>query len=561
MVSAAKLRRSVVVLSLLVSVAVCAGFLVWAGQERSRAIEGARSRALHSSQLAAQRVDAGLSGIAKVLAGLESAYRLLGDDNPEMLAVMRRQMPLIGEARALLVIAADGQTRYVSNQPAPLTRRDLSDRDYFRVHLESAGRTFLSSPLKSRGDGTWILVVSRSMTGARGEFLGVVAASVSIDALSTDLKSALSDAESSAMIIDSQGIVMARFPASTGEIGQSLTEFPVFHRMPDEWSGTGEALSPLDGRDRLYGFTRSLDFPHLTVVSLDSRRVLGQWQERMILPGVLLLGLLLLTGALVSRLLGQLQKMERAQAQVQSAQQAAAAAAEAKAAFIGCASHELRTPLTTIVGFADTLVQGMPGQECQSRCHEYLGHVASAGRHLQAVVNDLLDLARIEIGGLVIERVPVDLATVVRETLRSARDLAARRDVELIGLGLDEVVRVEGDNLRLRQMLLNLVSEALRVSPKGERVEVRLSVVGADEARITVTDQGPGMTGSELQSAMAPLSRPPAHRSRPGEGTGLGLPLADQLAKLHGGRVEIVSRKGEGTVVTVVLPRNQLVTG
>jgi two-component system cell cycle sensor histidine kinase PleC len=558
MVSANKLRHLVILLSLLVSVAVSVCFLVWAEHERTGAVGDAHGHALHSSQLASLVIDGNLGGIDRVLAGLELSFRVVGDNHAEMLALLRRQAPLIESARGLLLIAADGHTRYATNLSDPLARIDLSDRDYFRVHLETAGRTYVSAPLKSRNDGSWIIVVSRSMTGARGEFLGVAAATIAVESLATELKAALPAIDAAVLLVDNQGTILARSPDAAGMIGRSIGDLPAFRAALGQRRGIGMVDSPLDGRERYYGYTRSALFPLITVVSLDAQSVWWGWVEHVSFPGLMVLGLILLIWLLVARLLAQLRRMDQAQSQLSAARMAATAAADAKAAFVAHASHELRTPLTTIIGFADTLVHGLPGQECRPRCHEYLGHISAAGRHLQAVINDLLDLSRIEAGGLTIERVPVDLVTVIRETLRASRDLALRKDVELIDMGGESPVRVEGDNLRLRQLLLNLVSESLRSSLKGGRVEVALSVVGPDEARITVTDQGAGMTGRELQSVMSPLARPPLQASRLGEGTGLGLPLADQLAKLHGGRIEIVSRKGEGTTATVILPRGGL---
>ena len=552
--SAAKLRQLVVVLSVVVSVAALLSLLVWGERERSATVLAAKAQGVHSSQLLAQVIDGTFGGIDKVLSGLEASYRVLGDGNAEMLALLRRQASMTDLARGLLVIGADGISRYATNMADPYAKVNLADRDYFRVHLETAGRSFISMPLKSRNDGSWIVVASRSITGDKGEFLGVVAATISVDALMSEMKVALVDRNWAALLVDNQGVVLARSPDDGSMVGRSIAEMPAFRKAVGERRGGGITLSPLDGQERIFGFSRTNTFPLIAVVSTDSGHVHQAWIEHMVVPFLLVLVLLMLVALLVFRLLRQISKLEKAQGELVAAQNAASAAAKAKAAFVTQTSHELRTPLTTIIGFADTLVHGIPGQGCQPRCHEYLGYVTSAGRHLQAVINDLLDLTKIESGNLVIERVPVDLVAVTRETLRMLREAAQQKDVEIVAVGLDQALRVEGDNLRLRQLVTNLLSEALRMSPKGGQVSVSLSRTDTGEASISIVDQGIGMTGAELQSVMSPLGRSRPQVSRPGEGTGLGLALADQLAKLHRGRVEVISRKGEGTTTTAIFP-------
>ncbi|MBF0324986.1 MAG: hypothetical protein HQL42_07920 [Alphaproteobacteria bacterium] len=554
MVSSVKLRRQVLVLSLLVGIAVVASFALWAERERSAAFDAARNEVMNSSLLLAGAVDGIFGGIDKVLAGIDASYRLLGDGTEDMLALLRRQMRLIGQARGLLIIGADGFSRYATNLPLPMSRVDLSDRDYFRAHLESAGRTFVSDPLKSRNDGAWIMVVSRSLTGPKGEFLGVIAATLSFDQLSRELRGAMNDPRMAALLVDSVGTVLVRTPDPDGVTGRSIADMPAFRRAVGERRGGGVTMSPLDNHERIFGFARSNEFPLITIVSMDTDQVMLGWANHMIVPGLLVVVLLLLIGLLLTRMQTQLRKLERTQDLLMAAQATAEAAAETKSAFVNHASHELRTPLTTIIGFAESLAHSGPNQSCHARCQEYLSYITASGRHLQAVINDLLDLTRIEGGTLAIERAPVDLVTVIRETLRAAADQARRREVGLASFGLEQPLRVDGDNLRLRQMLFNLVSEAIRMSPKGGTVTVSLAPGAEGFAVVSVADQGPGMSGPAMKLALAPLGRAPLQASRPGEGTGLAVPLADQLARLHGGRVEIASRTGEGTTATVILP-------
>ncbi len=535
-------------------IALAMSFAMWVERERAAAEDGARTTTQHSSRLLGSALDAEFGGIDKVLAGLDVAYGVLGDRNLAMLDVLRRQVPLAPIARALLVIGPDGRTRYATNLGDPFAVVDLADRDYVRAHAAAGSGTFLSAPLKSRNDGSWIVVVSRAMRASDGSLRGVAAATVSVEALLGLVEAASPNPNATAVIIDRAGFVLARSPDNAAHVGRSIADSPAFQHMQAEKSGNGTVVSSLDGEERIYGFTACDGFPLVAVVTVSQREMLAQWRGRAVLPGVLLLVLAAIVIALVVNLLRQLRALEVVHEQLHLARIAADSANFAKSSFLANTSHELRTPLNAILGFTDALLHGLPGHCCQSRCQEYLGIVLGSGRHLLSIINDLLDLAKVEAGRLELMREQVDVAAIVGETLAMEAEQARGKGLTMTGEGTDRPATMVGDSLRLRQIFLNLVSNAIKFTPTGGRVDVRV-IVSAGEVRVVVADTGIGMTEAELAIARTPFGQVSSDLARAHSGTGLGLPLADQMVTLHGGVMEILSRKGEGTTVAVVLPR------
>ena len=224
-----------------------------------------------------------------------------------------------------------------------------------------------------------------------------------------------------------------------------------------------------------------------------------------------------------------------------------------KSRFLANMSHELRTPLNAIIGFSDALMVGFPDHSCRERCTGYLGHIQSSGSHLLSLINDILDLSKIEAGDMRIEPAPTAIAPLVAECLDLVRGRADAKGIVLATAGLDRVPAAEVDPRRLRQILINLLGNAVKFTPEGGRVIVEAECDGR-QLTLTVNDTGIGMTEEEVAVALAPFGQNPTQVGRGEAGTGLGLPLARHLAELHGGSLTVTSISGRGTTVTVVIP-------
>jgi len=228
------------------------------------------------------------------------------------------------------------------------------------------------------------------------------------------------------------------------------------------------------------------------------------------------------------------------------AEAAAQAASLAKSSFLANMSHELRTPLNAIIGYAELLEED--GDEAVTRD---ASQIRVAGRHLLALVNDVLDVAKVEAGKLELELVPIGVGGLVAEVHRTFDPLFAQQGNHFEVDVRDLPDRILGDPLRIQQVLLNVLSNANKFTDQGR---VQLSVRhGEERLRIEVRDTGIGMTPGELQRVREPFQQADSSTTRTRGGTGLGLHLVDRLAELMGGRLELSSCRGEGTQVVVTI--------
>jgi PAS domain S-box-containing protein len=225
----------------------------------------------------------------------------------------------------------------------------------------------------------------------------------------------------------------------------------------------------------------------------------------------------------------------------------------AKSQFLANMSHELRTPLNAILGFSEVLENGIAGP-LQSRQSEYIGLIRQSGKHLLHVINEILDLARIDAGKMELHEEVIDPHRLVDSCISLVADRAAAGLPQLSVDIKEDVTYVLGDSTRLTQILLNLLSNAIKFTEPGGSVDVLVRRTADGGVEFLVRDTGCGMTADEIVIALELFGQVDAGLARPHEGTGLGLPLARKLAELHRGSLTIASEKGRGTTVTLSLP-------
>ena len=233
---------------------------------------------------------------------------------------------------------------------------------------------------------------------------------------------------------------------------------------------------------------------------------------------------------------------------------------QAKSRFLATMSHELRTPLNSIIGFSDLLIQQGFGPLGNERYTVFAEDIQTGGRHLLALINDILDISKIEAGTVVLSETLFSVATMAAESLRMVEPVAANKSVTLNQTPVDRGLSVTADHTKLRQVLINILTNAIKFTPAGGKVELDIS--GNPQSGITfrITDNGIGMSADEIPKALEPFVQIDNETSRSQEGTGLGLPMADMLMKLHGGSLEIRSTPGQGTQVIMVLPPERMIS-
>jgi signal transduction histidine kinase/CheY-like chemotaxis protein len=289
-------------------------------------------------------------------------------------------------------------------------------------------------------------------------------------------------------------------------------------------------------------FVALIPWPMLSLVSVPILLTgFSGWRLAVVL--LALAGVCLAVFDVARALRGNALALEKAQAQAQQANQA-------KSAFLAMMSHELRTPMNGVLGMAHALA----ATRLDRRQSEYLDMIVQSGDGLMAILNDILDLSKIEAGKLELEAVPFDIDRIGRQLFMLWSETARQKGVEL-ALEIDPQTPpwLEGDPLRVRQILMNLVSNALKFTERGS-VCVRIAPLSARGLVIEVADSGIGMTEEQLGRLFSTFSQGEVSTTRRFGGTGLGLSICRQLSEMMGGDIEVESRPGHGSTFRVRLP-------
>jgi PAS domain S-box-containing protein len=266
------------------------------------------------------------------------------------------------------------------------------------------------------------------------------------------------------------------------------------------------------------------------------------------------------TGALVGfrGTASDITELKKREMSLRAAKEIAETANRAKTEFLANISHELRTPLNAIIGFSEIMQMELLGAMGNPQYQGYVGDIHASAQHLLGVINDILDVSKIEAGKAELVEHEVDLSQVFDSVYRLIRERAGRAELSLVVEDAKSLPYLYGDEQKLKQIIINLLSNAVKFTPAGGRVELSGRIAADGDLLVRVVDTGIGIAPADIDRVMEPFGQVDSHLNRKYEGTGLGLPLARGLAELHGGSLTLESRLNVGTTVTVRLPRYRL---
>jgi two-component system NtrC family sensor kinase len=255
----------------------------------------------------------------------------------------------------------------------------------------------------------------------------------------------------------------------------------------------------------------------------------------------------------------EIEERKRAQEDLRQAKESAEASNVAKSRFLSNMSHELRTPLNAIIGFADVMRHKMFGPFDCDRYREYLDDIHHAAHHLLRIINDILDISRVESGRLELREELFEVKDAMESVSRLVSDQVRRQELTLELDVAQNLPQLRADRRILEQAFLNLLYNAAKFTPAGGKIAFHASLAREGDLLVSVADTGVGIAAEDIEKVMAPFGQVENKLSRQHAGTGLGLPLSETFIKVHGGRLDIESQLNKGTTVTIRLPKERLV--
>ena len=589
---------------LITLVAILVALPVLALGELSASDAHARIRAgeLDALSIAARRAAASIDDRVQTIAGqvlAGSATPVSGRPTPLLLALERNDPAGLDSFASYLaavlgdqverVVVLDRAGRVVASESVTdpqLTSPQQFGADYAAqdpfTRVSEANPTFISGIyLTKSGRGgnfgglanTPVIGVSALVRDSGGARVGVVVAEVNLHLLGNALTPLLGAADDVYLIGGDGRLVLRATHAFTPDsaFGRDLGGSAAVAAALGDVSQIA-ADDPLDGGARLVGIApvatnrwRVLAVRSPAAIEREVDASLAQARAtRVALVIVVLLGSALF-GTTAGRALRQRRELAAALGEIEvkdrtlevaNAQLQEATAAKSR--FLANMSHELRTPLNAIIGFSDVLLERMSGELSGTQA-EYVSDILDAGRHQLALVNDILDLSKVEAGRMELELTTFPLAEVLATAVTLVREQAVRRGIAL-SLAVDPAVtRVVADQRKLKQIVVNLVANAVKFTPDGGAVAVSARHLG-ESIEIAVRDSGPGIAPADQARIFEEFAQARTKPATP-EGTGLGLTLAQRFVALHGGRLWVESALGKGSTFTFTLPVRQLDDG
>jgi PAS domain S-box-containing protein len=417
--------------------------------------------------------------------------------------------------------------------------------------LAIAGRDHVPIPVEARlisvpwqGETALAYILSRAVSGGRSEASELKLRDA--EALSEELRGILDTATDGILLIDREGRILSLNRSAEALFGYDSEEIEgqLFTRLfaPESHRGAMDYLEGLSANN----FASLLN---------DGREMIGQVREGGLIPVFMTLGRVGEGMQKFCAVFRDITPWKRAEDELLEAKRKAEQSSSAKSDFLAKISHEIRTPLNAIIGFADVMREERFGPVGNERYREYLKDIQTSGAHLVSLINDLLDLSKIEAGKVDLSFSGVDLNDIARQGMAIMQTQANRERIIIRTSLFPDLPQVVADVRSIRQIVLNLLSNSIKFTPPGGQVIVSTQLADSGEVLLRVRDTGVGMSENEVASAMEPFRQ--LSTTTPG-GSGLGLPLTKALTEANRATFTVKSNVNAGTLVEILFPVNRV---
>ena len=506
--------------------------------------------------------------------------------------------PLIDVAT---VVSREGQVlNFTRSYPPP--NINLSERDYFTWHLNNnSPDIFYSAPVKNKGDGKWLFYLSKRLNDSSGNFLGLVLIGMSIDHFFSLYKGVFSDIgnDSGIILYRNDSMLMASWPWREEIFGQINQKNPIVNTYAQAVKNNGVFVSDTPRRlhtsqnpQRLISVMKVGDYPFYIAMSVGSEIYLESYYRVVVfITAVAIANIILLIfctyiflkkdiqvsqsfakGLTVQHELMKVKDyvetqnrelelkvdertneiLEKHKQLIWSHNQLELAN-RYKSEFLANMSHELRTPLNAVIGFSELLLSKVYGSLNEKQA-EYIGDIHVSGKHLLALINDILDLAKIESGHIELEKTLFSFPDFIKTTMTLIQQRAEKEQVS-VDVNLDNIEVCYADKTKLRQILINLLTNAVKYTPAGGQVTLHV-FENRGALQFEVIDNGIGMSQEEIVDIFSQFTQIDNIHNRTRQGTGLGLAISKRLVEIQGGTLLVESSPGQGSRFYFSLPQD-----
>lgn len=474
--------------------------------------------------------------------------------------VLREQE--MASSRVLFILAAD-RTALVSARVFPIPERMKNTEVGFWPDYVPEGADYFIGRLAegrpeivSAGESLWGFPVFKTMRDRDGVVLGYIAAILRPAAFQEFIDRLEVGASGTAQVWSSNGRLIAgraNGQFKTGEYSD-VVESRMQRYQSGDLSADLSTFLPTMGERAGVVSVKGLEKSQLAAaVFLSSDDYLKPWVNTAYLMTAATAIALIALGAMTVFIDQQLGQRSEHETRLETAMAEAEDASKAKSQFLAQVSHELRTPLNAIIGFSEMIKTRAFGNEISDRYGDYVNHIHDSSHHLLQLVDDLMDLSQVELGGSAADDTLIDLGKCVGNVLSISKELPGAQSLKFTLNTPDTPLLVRGDDRRLAQILLNLLSNAIKFSNDGAAVTVTVGQPNSTTAEVSIRDEAGGIDPNMLKRVGEPFLHQTAHATREGQGAGLGLSIAKRLTEEMGGTLTLNSTMGQGTDAVIHL--------